>query len=140
MHSPGFSAVVIATLAIGIGANTAIFSVVDGVLLRPLPYPSPDRLVRVWESEPSKAVSRNVVNPFNFLDWRERSHSFEQMAAISDATAKVTGFGEPLALPGMTVSPEFFSILGVSPMLGRAFTPEEGKPGQDNGIILSYGL
>src|ERR1700761_3358474 len=76
---PGFPAVAIVTLAIGIGANTAISSVVDGVLLRPLPYPQPDRIVRIWESEPAKSFTRNVVNPFNFLDWRDRNRSFTQM-------------------------------------------------------------
>src|ERR1700758_2392979 len=110
MRSPGFSAVVIATLAIGIGANTAIFSVVDGVLLRPLPYANPDRLVRIWESKPSRGYSRNVVNPFNFLDWRDRSQSFTQMAAIEGGNSDITGRGDPVAVPVMRISPAFFSI------------------------------
>src|SRR5581483_1348565 len=112
-RSPGFCAVVIATLAIGIGANTAIFSVVDSVLLCPLPYPNPDRLVRIWESKPSKEYSRNVVNPLNFLDWRERSQSFTQMAAVEGGNSNLTGVGDPIAVPAMQVSPEFFSILGI---------------------------
>ena len=135
---PGFSAIVIGTVAIGIGANTAIFSVVDGVLLRPLPYPHSERLVRVWEDEPSKGFSRNVVNPFNFLDWRDRSHSFTQMAAIDSGNSNITGAGDPVAVPDMRVSPEFFSILGISASLGRTFVPEEGRPGHSDSVILSY--
>ena len=137
-RSPGFTAIVVLTLALGIGANTAIFSVVDGVLLRPLPYPQPDRLVRVWESNPSKGFSRNVVNPFNFLDWRERNHSFTHMAAIESGNISITGAGDPVAVPSMTVSAEFFSILGVPAYIGRTFTPEEAKPGPGNVIVLSY--
>ena len=139
-RSPGFCAIVIATLALGIGANTAIFSVVDGVLLRPLPYPQPDRLVRVWESEPAKGFTRNVVNPFNFLDWRDRNRSFTQMAALNGGNSNLTGKGEPVAVPGMEVSPEFFSILGVPAYLGRTFLPEEGRPGHSNRVVLSYSL
>ncbi|HEY3454448.1 MAG TPA: ABC transporter permease [Bryobacteraceae bacterium] len=135
---PGFSAIVIGTLAIGIGANTAIFSVVDGVLLRPLPYPHSDRLVRVWEGKPSKGFSRNVVNGLNFLDWRDRSHSFTQMAAIGSGNSNISGAGDPVAVPAMRVSPEFFSILGISAYLGRTFLPEEGKPGHSDSVILSY--
>ncbi len=140
IRRPGFSAIVVGTLAIGIGANTAIFSVVDGVLLRPLPYPHPDRLVRVWEDKPSKGFSRNVVNPFNFLDWRNRSQSFMQMAAIDSGSSNLTGAGGPVAVPDMRVSPEFFSILGISAYFGRTFVPEEGRPEHSDSVILSYPL
>lgn len=139
-RSPGFTLAAVLSLALGIGANTAIFTVVNAVLLRPLPFPEPDRLVQIWESKPSKGYFRNVVNPFNFLDWRERTHSFEAMAAVDGLTTNLTGLGDPLALPGMQVSPEFFSILGVAPALGRSFTPEEGQPGRDHVAILSFGL
>src|SRR5579875_2540444 len=138
LRSPGFCAVVILTLALGIGANTAIFSVVDGVLLRPLPYPQPDRLVRVWESNPAKGFSRNVVNPFNFLDWRDRNRSFTHMAAIEGGSSSITGAGDPVAVAAMQVSPDFFSILGVPAYLGRTFVPEEGQPGHAGSIVLSY--
>ncbi|HTU45007.1 MAG TPA: ABC transporter permease [Bryobacteraceae bacterium] len=138
LRSPGFAAIVILTLALGIGANTAIFSVVDNVLLRPLPYPQPDRLVRVWENNLAKGFSRNVVNPFNFLDWRERNHSFTHMAAIEGGNVTITGVGDPVAVPAMQVSPEFFSILGVPAYLGRTFLPEEGKPMPVGSVILSY--
>jgi putative ABC transport system permease protein len=138
--SPVFTAVAVLSLALGIGANTAIFTVVNAVLLRPLPFPEPDRLVQLWESQPAKGYSRNVVNPINFLDWRERTRSFEGMAAVLGLITNLTGLGDPLALTGMQVSPEFFSILQVSPALGRAFIPAEGLPGQEHVAILSFGL
>jgi predicted permease len=138
--SPGFTAVAIITLGLGIGANSAIFSVVDAILLRPLPYPEPEGLVRIWESSLKYDSSRNVVNPFNFLDWRDRSQSFESMAAISDATTNLTSHGQPVAVQGMQVSSEFFSTLRVAPFLGRTFIPADGVPGQDRSVILSYDL
>jgi len=136
-RSPAFSIVAVLTLALGIGANTAIFTVVNAVLLRPLPFPEPDRLVRIWESSP-QGFDRNVVDPYNFLNWRERTHSFQQMAAIDGWTLSITGGGEPLAVHGMRASPEFFSILEVAPFMGRGFVPEEGIPGHDHSVILSY--
>ncbi len=139
-RSPGFSIVAILTLAIGIGANTAIFSVIDGVLLRPLPFHDPERLVRLWESQPAKGTHNNVVNAFNFLDWRDRNRSFEQIAAISDFNYSISGNGDPISAPALQVSPAFFSILGVQPMLGRTFLPDDGVTGQDDKVILSYEL
>ena len=136
-RSPAFSVVAVLTLALGIGANTAIFSVVNAVLLRPLPFPEPDRLVRVFESSP-KGNQHNVVNPINFLNWRERTRSFQQMAAMHGWTSNITGEGEPLAVDGIRASPELFSILGVSPFMGRAFIPEEGIEGRDHSVIFSY--
>ena len=138
--NPGFTLTAVLSLALGIGANTAIFTVVNGILLRPLPFPEPDRLVRIWESQPAKGYFRNVVNPFNFLDWREHTHSFESMAAVQELTTNLSGRGDPLALDGMQVSPNFFSILRVSPSLGRSFVSEEGLPGHEHVAILSFGL
>ncbi len=137
-RSPAFSIVAVLTLALGIGANTAIFSVVNAVLLRPLPFSEPDRLVRIWESQPNKGWDRNVVDPYNFLTWRVRTRSFEQMAAVDGWTSNITGGRQPLAVHGMRVSPEFFAILRVAPLLGRGFTSEEGIPGRDHSIILGY--
>jgi len=136
-RSPGFTLVAVLTLALGIGANTAIFSVVNAVLLRPLPFPEPGRLVRIWESSPT-GNDRNVVDPFNFLTWRERTRSFEQIACIHNWTSNITGGGEPLAVQGLRVSPEFFSILRVSPLMGRAFIPDEAIPGRDRSVVFSY--
>ena len=136
-RSPAFSIVAVLTLALGIGANTAIFSVVNAVLLRPLPFPEPDRLVRIWETS-AKGYDRNVVGPYNFLNWRERTRSFEQMAAVDTWTSNITGSSEPLAVHGMRVSPRFFSILKVSPFMGRGFLPEEEIQGRDDSVIFSY--
>ncbi len=136
--SPGFTVVAIITLALGIGASTAIFSVVNSVLLRPLPYDHPDRLVQVWEAKPKQGYSRNVVNPINFLDWREQNRSFVAMAAIVDTAINLNTGGDPLSVPAIRVSPQLFSILGVAPILGRTFTDDDGIPGHDNSLILSY--
>jgi putative ABC transport system permease protein len=138
--SPGFTAVAILTLALGMGANAAIFSVVNAILLRPLPYPEPERLVRVWESAPTKGAFRNVVNPLNFLDWRDHSRSFESMAAILDLMTNLSANGEPVAVQGLQVSPQFFSILRVPPLLGRTFTSEDGVAGHHQVVIISYEL
>src|SRR6266481_2724553 len=139
-NSPGFTATAILTLALGIGANTAIFSVVDAILLRPLPYPEPGRLVRIWESSARRDSPRNVVNPFNFMDWREQSQAFESMAAISGLMTNLSAHNEPFAVQGMQVSPEFFSVLRTAPLLGRTFNVADGVPGQHRSVILSHGL
>jgi hypothetical protein len=138
--SPGFTLTAVLSLALGIGANTAIFTVVNAVLLRPLPFPEPDRLVQIWETKPSQGYFRNVVNGLNFLDWGERTRSFDGIAAVDGGTTNLTGLGDPLALPGMGVSPNFFSILGVSPGLGHSFLPEDGLPAHEQVAILSFGL
>jgi len=138
LKSPGFAIVAVLTLALGIGANTAIFSVVDAMLLRPLPYPEPDRLVRIWESSLKLHSPRNVVNPRNFLDWRDQSHSFEAMAAVVDHMTNLNVNGHPMAVQSLTVSPEFFSILHVPPFLGRALVPEDGMRGRNQVVVLSY--
>jgi putative ABC transport system permease protein len=138
--TPAFTAVAVLTLALGMGANTAIFSVVDAVLLRPLPYPEPSRLVRLWESAPSRGYFRNVVNPLNFLDWRDHAKSFKAMAAISSSMTNLNTHGHPVAVPGLQVSPEFFSILEVPPLFGRTFDSQDGVPGQNLVVILSYDL
>jgi len=139
-RTPSFTAVAILTLALGIGANTAIFSVVDAILLRPLPYSEPDRLVRIWESSLKYDSQRNVVNPFNFLDWRDHSQSFESMAAISNSISNLSSHGQPIAVQGMQVSPEFFSVLRIPPFLGRTFIAEDGVAGHDHVVILTYEL
>ncbi|HET9210746.1 MAG TPA: ABC transporter permease [Thermoanaerobaculia bacterium] len=139
-RQPGFTAVAALTLALGIGANTAIFSVVEAVLLRPLPYRHADRTVLVWESNRSRDVASNVVNPANFMDWREQAKSFDQMAAFADRRFNLTGGGEPEEVPAQSVTPNLFSLLGAGAELGRTFTPEDAKPDRDNVVILSHGL
>ncbi len=140
MKKPGFAAIAIMTLALGIGANTVIFSVVNAVLLRPLPYSEPDRLVWLWETIPEKGVSRFRVAPANFLDWRNQNQSFEEMAAFSYSTVNLTGEGEPEQLAGCAVSSSYFRTLGVQPARGRAFFAEEHQSGRGQVIILSDGL
>jgi putative ABC transport system permease protein len=138
--SPGFACVAVLTLALGVGANTAIFSVVDAMLLRPLPFPEPTRLVRLWECHASRGYFRNVVNPRNFLDWRDNTRSFEGMAALLGGMTNLVVQGEPIAVPGLQVSPEFFSLLGVAPVMGRTFSAEEGVAGRDQVVVLSHEL
>ncbi|MFG1690532.1 ABC transporter permease, partial [Gemmatimonadota bacterium] len=135
---PGFTVVVVLTLALGIGAPTAIFSLVSGVLLRPLPYQDPDRVVLVWEKPPGG--DRFAVAPANFLDWREQNEVFEDMAASAGATVNLTGTDEPERIRGRRVSASFFPILGVPPALGRTFLPEEDQPEGERVVVLSHGL
>jgi putative ABC transport system permease protein len=139
-RSPGFTAVAVLTLALGIGANTAIFSVIDSVLLHPLPYQDPNSLVMVWETNSQHPNPHNTVSPPNFLDWQTRNTIFSSMAYIFDERDNLTGNGDPGEVVVQDVSANFFSVLGVAPILGPGFTPENGQPGHDNVVILSYGL
>ena len=130
--------VAVAALALGVGANTAVFSVVNAALLTPLPYHEPERLVRI--SEYSESIPQMSVSYPNFLDWRAQQTSFEVMAATQFANYNFSGGGEPERLQGRNVSPEFFSVFGVEPALGRAFTEEENRPGQGRVAVISHGL
>ena len=111
--NPGFAAVAVLTLALGIGANTAIFSVVDAVLFNRMPYPNANRLIMVWEQSPTRGWFRNIVSAANFVDWRKQNHVFTQMAAIDQSNFNLTGADEPLEVEGAQVSADFFSVLGV---------------------------
>jgi putative ABC transport system permease protein len=135
----GFTAVAVLTLALGIGANTAIFSVIDFVLLRPLPYQEPETLVIVWESN-AHSSPHNTVSPPNFLDWQEQNRVFSGMSYASDLNANLTGNGEPEQVVAQYVSVNFFAVLGVNPILGPGFTAENGQDGNDNVVVLSYEL
>ncbi len=132
--SPGFTAVAVITLALGIGANTAIFSVVNAVLLRPLPYKDDSRLVVILNQ------GRNPVAPANFIDWRSQSHSFLQMGAAEYWTPNLTGTDSPEKLWALHVTPDIFPMLGVQPVLGRMFLPEEQEAGKEHEVVLSYSL
>jgi putative ABC transport system permease protein len=139
--SPGFTLVALATLALGIGATTAIFSVIDGVLLQPLPFKSPDRLYTLWERNVKMGYEQNPPAAANFRDWRERNRVFEQLAAFDSARKfNLAGNGNPERVDGAAVSPELFQLLRVSPLLGRTFTSDEGQLGHESVIVLSYGL
>ncbi len=138
LKSPGFALVTILALALGIGANSAIFSVVNAVLLRPLPFKTAERLV--FLSEWSQQVPNMSVSYPNYQDWREQSTSFEQLAAFRSAGYTLTGAGEPERLDTREVSASFFPALGVAPVLGRDFTADDDKPGANRAVIISHGL
>lgn len=136
----GFTAVAVLTLALGIGANTAIFSVVNAVILRPLPYPDSSRLVTVWLTEPSGPGNLYPNTGPDFVDWKAQNQVFDVMAGISITGAALTGTSEPRQLQGFEVSPEVFPLLGAAPAIGRNFTDDETQPGNNGVVILSYGL
>jgi putative ABC transport system permease protein len=139
LKKPGFTLIAILTLALGIGANTAIFSVVYAVLLRPLPFDEPERLVKVWETRYQLGRARNNVSPADFFDWRAQNKAFEYMAAYDVGDYNLTGSGEPERLRVARVSPDLFPLLRLQPNLGRAFTQEEESNGKDLVVILSHG-
>ena len=139
--SPGFAIAAIVVLALGIGANTAIFSVVNAVLLQPLPYPDPARLVVVWHVPPADAFPGRktfAVSAANYLDWKKESNSFEKMAVVGFTALNLTGTGAPESVLAARVSWDFFSMLGVRPLLGRTFTPGDDVHGSHHVIVLSH--
>jgi putative ABC transport system permease protein len=141
LKSPGFAAVAVMVLALGIGANTAIFSVVNAVLLRPLPYQDPGHLVQVWHVPPAKSfpgMTEFSVSAANFLDWREQNRVFEQLAIYSYSTLNLSGKGQPESVTSAVVSPNFFSVLRVQPRFGRAIAPGEDQQGRANVVVLSH--
>ena len=138
--SPAVFGLAVLTLILGIGANTAIFSVVKEVLLRPLPFRDPERLVMVWEDASLWGFPRNTPAPANYADWKAQNHVFESMAALTWQTITLTGGGEPEKISGYGVTAGFFPLLGVEPLLGRTFVPDEDKPGANHVVVLSHGL
>jgi putative ABC transport system permease protein len=140
LKRPGFTFVAVITLALGIGANTAIFSVVNSVLLRPLSFSEPDRLVIIRATNQQKGIATNQVSLPDALDWKAQSQSFDDMALLGGWNFNLTGVDEPERIQGALVTPNLFLLLGKSPMLGRSFTPDEAQPGKDHVVILSHGL
>ena len=140
LRSPGLTAVAIIALALGIGANTAIFSVVNAVLLRPLAYRDADRLVMVWETNPKYSIRTGVVSYPTFRDWKEHNQVFESMVACTGQSFNLAGDDEPERISGMRVSPEVLEFVGSTPTLGRGFLPEEEQPGKNRVVLLSHGL
>ena len=136
--NPGVTAIAIITLALGIGANTAIFSIVNGVLLRPLSYKDPDRIVSLWET--TSAHGRWRVSSANFFEWKNQNSVFDSIAAFGGSSLTLTGDGDPIQLQGARVSSEYFSVIGVNPIVGRTFLPEEYEPGKGQVTLLSYAL
>ena len=139
--SPGFAAVAALTVALGIGATSAMFSVVYGVLFRPLPYPDADRLVNLWSTAPSRGITHGNVGMANVYDWKARNHVFEDIATLrAVGNFNLTGEGEPERLNAARVSASLFRVLGARPLVGRAFTEDEDEIGHDRVAILTYGL
>jgi putative ABC transport system permease protein len=138
--SPGFTIVAVLTLALGIGANTTIFSIVNGVMLNPLPFKEPDRLVNIYDNFHQKGLLKIDVSPAEFVDYTNRNQSFEQLAAYNTLNANLTGTGEPERVQAQLVTDNFFSVLGVQPPHGRFFLPEENQPGRDDVVVISDAL
>jgi putative ABC transport system permease protein len=142
MKQPGFTLIAVLTLALGIGANTAIFSVVNAVLVRPLPFPESERLVRLYEKETDTAVpsERLEVAPANFLDWQRQSRTLQEIAAWGEEEQALANAGQAEPVRAAFVSANFLSVLGVSPLHGRGFTSKDDQPGHDSVAVLSFGL
>jgi putative ABC transport system permease protein len=138
-RSPGFSLAAILTLALGMGANTVMFSVLSTVLLRPLPYPHPDRLVQIWETDSRRGDMHGPVSPYNFTDWHQQSRTFAQMATYDYTSVVLTGQKAPVRLSANFVTAGFFDVFQISPLRGRTFLLDEDKPGKDRVAVVSYG-
>ncbi len=139
-RTPAFTAAAVTCLALGIGANTAIFSVINAVLLRPLPHEEPERLVGVWEASQFRKSDRNVVSPANYLDWRSATTSFSGMAAVYDLGANLTGAGQPEEVPVQHATANLFEVLGQPAAIGRTFLAADDAPGGPDVALLSHGL
>ena len=137
---PGFTAIALITLALGIGANTAIFSVINAVLLRPLQFKDPEQLVIVWEDASFAGFPRNTPAPGIYFDWKNQNQSFSDMAASAELSFNITGDGDPERVMAFAVTENFFPVFGVQPLLGRNFLPEEDRPGANKVVMLSHSL
>ena len=138
--NPGFAMGAILVLALGIGANTAIFSVVNAVLLRPLPFPNPEQLVQIWHTPPQASfpgMKEFAVSAANYLDWAAENHVFQQMSIYTWSSYNLTGKGEPQFVSARAVSSDFFPVLQAQPLLGRVFSRDEDQPGRNRVVILS---
>lgn len=136
-RSPGFTVIAILTLALGIGANAVIFSAVNSVLLRPLPYPNPNRLVQIWSTNPHTNRWGEWVSYPDFVDWRAQNKVFEGLVAYRTWLTNITGGDHPEALFTVLASSSLFSVLQTQPLLGRSFLPDEDKPGHNHVVVLS---
>jgi len=137
--SRGFAVAAVLTLALGMSANTVMFSVLNTVLLQPLPYSNPDRLVQIWETDARRGDMHGTVSPYNFVDWRSQSQTFEQMATYEYNSVVLTGQKSPARLTALFVTANFFDVLKVAPLKGRTFLPDEDAPGKPRAAVLGYG-
>ncbi|PYQ93177.1 MAG: hypothetical protein DMF96_30710 [Acidobacteria bacterium] len=140
LRTPGFTTVAVVALALGIGANTAIFTLVHAVLIERLPYRDPGQIVVLWETNARRPGRPNTVAPANFIRWGERATAFESIAAYAETRINLTEAGDPEELVVQNVTAPFFSVLGVSPMIGRVFTHEESADPESSAVVLSYDL
>src|SRR5258705_3493231 len=140
LKHPGFTTIAVVTLALGIGANTAIFSVINAVLLRPLPYHEPDRLVTIWEEMPQRGMYEIPVSFANLLDWVDQTKTLDQISAYTFTNLNLSGVGEPARLGAVRSSASLFSLVGAAPLIGRSFLPEEDKEGANRVVILGHAL
>ena len=140
LRRPTFTLIAVVTLALGIGANTAIFSAINALLLKPLPFPELDRVVAVWDKLPSRGVLHNEVTVANYLDWQSQTQSFEQLALYRWWSANLTGIDPPERIQGFLVTANFIDATGIKPIMGRNFSPEENQPGKDQVAIITHSL
>jgi len=140
VRTPGFAIVTTIALALGIGANTAIFTIVNAALIEPLPFHDPDRLVILWERNVRRPDRKNTVGPANYIRWRERAQSFEDLSGFIDISGVLTGGGDPEEITQQLVLGDMFQIIAVQAMLGRTFTPAELSESGSNVTVLSYAL
>src|SRR5215831_16584270 len=138
-RAPLFTAVALLTLAVGIGANTAIFSVVNGILLKPLPYPHPEELVAVWLEAPGLNIKDLNLGPADYFIFREQNRTFQDIGLYMGSTVNVTGSGEPEQASGLMVTDGLLPVLGATPLLGRSFTQGDDQPGSPDTVMLTYG-
>ena len=140
LRNPGFTAIALLTFAVGIGVNTAVFSVFNGVLLRPLPYPDAERITMMWVDNRLQGIKEDIGSYPGYRDWREQSTSFEHVAAYTGANFTMTGSNEPERLQGAQTTANFFSVMGLQPVLGRLYSEAQETPGNDAVVVLSHGL
>ena len=140
LRTPGFTTVAILALALGIGANTAIFTIVNAVLIERLPYRDADRIVVVWETNARRPGRSNTVAPANFIRWGERATSFDSLAGFAETRTNLTESGEPEELVAQMVTAPYFSVIGATPIVGRVFTPQEASDPHASAVVLSYDL
>jgi putative ABC transport system permease protein len=140
LRRPAFTLIAVVTLALGIGANTAIFSAINALLLKPLPFPELDRVVAIWDKLPSRGVMHNEVTMANYLDWQSQNQSFEQLALYRWWSANITGIDPPERIQGFLVTANFLDAIGMKPIMGRNFSAEENQPGKDAVAIITHSL
>src|SRR5262245_720134 len=138
-HSPAFTLITLVTLGIGTGANTAIFSVVNGILLKPLPYPHPESLVSVWQKAPGLGFRELNASPATYFTYREEGRVFQHIGLWANQSASVTGFAEPEQVEALAVTYGTLPALGVQPLRGRWFSPEDDSPGRPEALIITHG-